>query len=67
MKWLITMYDLNYLRFSLASEVFHTSLVSVNACNIFRFEIVSGKKDAAYNYKINNYERSGTFTSKLTT
>lgn len=45
-------YDLNYSRFLLASEVFHTSLVSVHACNVFRFEIVSGNKDTVYNCKI---------------
>ena len=40
------------LRFSFLSEIFYTSLECLNACNIFRFEIVSGKKDIAYNYKI---------------
>ena len=40
------------LRFSFFSEIFHTSLECLNACNPLRFEIVSGKKDIAYNYKI---------------
>lgn len=40
------------LRFSFLSEIFHTSLECLNVCNVFRFEIVSGKKDIAYNYKV---------------